>query len=62
MLGVRILEMQNSNLLLQVSLIENDYEERNKWKRGSIEKRNAVITLIFILITWIGALYQGIHC
>lgn len=62
MLGVRILEMQNSNLLLQVSLIENDYVERNKWKRGSIEKRNDVITLIFILITWIGALYQGIHC
>lgn len=30
MLGVRILEMQNSNLLLQVSLIENDYVERNK--------------------------------
>ena len=62
MLGVRILEMQNNNLLFQVSLIENDYVERNKWKRGSIEKRNAVITLIFILITWIGALYQGIHC
>ena len=62
MLGVCILEMQNSNLLFQVSLIENDYVERNIWKIGSIVKRNAVITLIFILITWIGVLYQGIHC